>query len=263
MWSTLQDLYSWVNEDDEAGKAQYDEFLDKQFHKNKAVDEYAAKLRNYQSELANIMEKWLTDRSLTQQLIKGLLYQYDNIITTIRANKLEFSQGIKMLNEREHTLRQRKQSKALVAKSEKASAKALVGTTESSSQNQQNRKPHWKNNRGKPYHRRDQRGYQPQGNQPPPRTIYDPKKQCWYCARTGHLQQECHNRMNAEKLRKEGPQAPAPVSRRLFAAFAHASIAAVQNDPTLATDINELIATGSNNLPLATSLEDSVRFNAD
>ena len=68
--------------------------------------------------------------------------------------------------------------------------------------------------------------------------------------------------MNADQLRK-GPQAPAPTSHRLFAAIAHASIAAVQNDPTFAADINELIAIGSNNLPLATSLEDCVCFNAD
>ena len=68
-------------------------------------------------------------------------------------------------------------------------------------------------------------------------------------------------------MKKEGPHAqahaPSPASQRLFVAIAHASIAAVQNDPTLAADINELIATGSNNLPLATSLEDSVCFNAD
>ena len=69
--------------------------------------------------------------------------------------------------------------------------------------------------------------------------------------------------MNAEKLIKEGPQGTAPASCRLFAAIAHGSIAAVQNDTTLAADINELIATGSNNLPLAISLEDSVCFNAD
>ena len=140
IWSTLQDLFSRVNEDDEAGKALSEEFLAEQFHKYKAVDEYAAKLRNYQSQLSNIMEKRLTDWSLTQQLIRGLSYQYDDIVTTIRANKSEFHQAIKMLNERERTLRQCKQSKALVAKSRKASAKALVGTTESSSQNQQNRK---------------------------------------------------------------------------------------------------------------------------
>ena len=68
-------------------------------------------------------------------------------------------------------------------------------------------------------------------------------------------------------MKKEGPQAqaqaPVPASRRLFVAIAHVSIAAVQNDSTLAADINELIATGSNNLPLATSFKDSVYFNAD
>ena len=74
MWSILQDLFSRVNEDDEAGKALYEEFLAEQFQNYKSVDEYAAKLRNYQSQLANIMEKRLTDRSLTQQLIKGLPY---------------------------------------------------------------------------------------------------------------------------------------------------------------------------------------------
>ena len=272
MWRILQTIFTRVNEDDEAGKALYEEFLAEQFHKYKAVDEYAAKLRNYHSQLANIMEKRLTDRSLTQQLIKGLSYQCDDIVSTIMANKSEFRQAIQMMNERERTRGQCRQSKAFVARSGKAnaSAKALVGTTESSSQNQQNhRKPHRKNNRGKPYHHRYQRGYQPQDNQPPPRTIYDPKMQCWYCARMGHLQQECRTCMNAERLRKEGPQAQAqaqvsaPASQKLFAAIAHDSIAMVQNDPTLAANINELIATGSNNLPLATSLEDSVCFNAD
>ena len=58
--------------------------------------------------------------------------------------------------------------------------------------------------------------------------------------------------------------ASAPASCRLFAAIAHASIAAVQNDPTLAAEINELIATGSNSLPLAAdNLEDHICFNAD
>ena len=99
MWNTQEDLFSRVNEDDEAGKALYEEFLAEQFHKYKAVDEYAPKLRNYQSQSANIMGKRLTDRSLTQQLIKGLSYQYDDIVTTIRANKSEFRQAIKMLNE--------------------------------------------------------------------------------------------------------------------------------------------------------------------
>lgn len=48
---------------------------------------------SYQSQLANIMEKWLTDRSLTQQLIKGLPY------------RPEFRQAIKMLDERERSNR--------------------------------------------------------------------------------------------------------------------------------------------------------------
>ena len=55
MWIILGDLFICVNEDNEAGKALYEEFLAEQFHKYKAVDEYAAKLRNYQSQLANIM----------------------------------------------------------------------------------------------------------------------------------------------------------------------------------------------------------------
>ena len=168
-----------------------------------------------------------------------------------------------MLIEREKTLGSRKQSKALVAKSGKANASALVSTTGSGN----HRKPHWKkNHRGKPYDRQNQ------GDQLPKKS-YDPKKQCWYCAKTGHIQNECRIRWNAEQLKKTAPSAPAPAvapagapaSRRLFAAIAHASIAAVQNDPTLAADINELIATGSNSLPLAAAenLEDRICFNAD
>ena len=124
------------------------------------------------------MDKRLTDRSLTQQLIIGLPFQYDDIVTTIRANKSEFQQAIKILNERERTIGQRKQSKALVAKGGKG-AKALVGAAdnESGSQKQDKRK-HWKKNYYfKPYHQRgDQQGDQ-HGSQPP-RTVYDAKKRC-------------------------------------------------------------------------------------
>ena len=269
MWSILEDLYSRINDDNEAGQALFEEFWMEQFKNYKTVDEYGAKLKTYQDQLA-ITERRLPDSSLIQQLTKQLPFHYDDIVTAIRMNKGQttFRQALKMLIEREKTLGSRKQSKALVAKSGKANASALVGTTGSGN----HRKPHWKkNHRGKPYDRQNQQSnQQPQSDQPPKKS-YDPKKQCWYCARTGHIQNECRIRWNAEQLKKAAPSVPAPAqapagapaSRRLFAAIAHASIAAVQNDPTLAADINELIATGSNSLPLADNLEDRICFNAD
>ena len=267
MWSILEDLYSRINDDNEAGQALFEEFWMEQFKNYKTVDEYGAKLKTYQDQLA-ITDRRLQDSSLIQQLTKQLPFHYDDIVTAIRMNKGQttFWQALKMLIEREKTLGNRKQSKALVAKG----AKALVGTTGFGN----HRKPHWKKNHcGKPYDRHNQ---QPKGDQPPKKS-YDPKKQYWYCARTGHIQNECRIRWNAEQLKKAVPSAPAPAaapavapagapaSRRLFAAIAYASIAAVQNDPTLAADINELIATGSNSLPLAAAdnLEDRICFNAD
>ena len=71
-------------------------------------------------------DRCLPDRSLIQQLSKQLPFHYDDIVTAIRMNKerTTFRQALKMLIEQEKTLGNRKQSKALVAKS----AKALVGT---------------------------------------------------------------------------------------------------------------------------------------
>ena len=141
-----------------------------QFKNYKTVDEYGAKLKTYQDQLA-ITERRLPDSSLMQQLTKQLPFHYDDIVTAIRMNKGQttFRQALKMLIEREKTLGNGKQSKALVAKS----AKALVGTTGSGN----HRKPHWrKNHHGKPYDRQNQQGnQQPQSDQPPKKS-YDPKK---------------------------------------------------------------------------------------
>ena len=45
MWSILEDLYSRVHDDEEAGQALFEEFWAEQFHKYKSIDEYGAKLK--------------------------------------------------------------------------------------------------------------------------------------------------------------------------------------------------------------------------
>ena len=47
MWSILEDLYSRVHDDEEAGQALFEEFWAEQFHKYKSIDEYGAKLKTY------------------------------------------------------------------------------------------------------------------------------------------------------------------------------------------------------------------------
>ena len=48
MWSILEDLYSRVHDDEEAGHALFEEFWAEQFHKYKSIDEYGTKLKTYQ-----------------------------------------------------------------------------------------------------------------------------------------------------------------------------------------------------------------------
>ena len=64
MWSILADLSSRVNDDDEAGQALFEEFWMEQFQKYKSIDEYAAKLRTYQDQLANASDMQLSDNKL-------------------------------------------------------------------------------------------------------------------------------------------------------------------------------------------------------
>ena len=47
MWSILEDLYSRINDDNEAGQALFEEFWIEQFKNYKTVDEYGAKLKTY------------------------------------------------------------------------------------------------------------------------------------------------------------------------------------------------------------------------
>ena len=88
MWSILEDLYSRVGDDGEAGQTLFEEFWTEQFQKYKTIEEYGAKLKTYQDQLANITERRLTDRNLIFQLMKGLPPQYDGIVTIIRMNRL-------------------------------------------------------------------------------------------------------------------------------------------------------------------------------
>ena len=106
MWSILEDLYSRVHDDEEAGQALFEEFWAEQFHKYKSVDEYGAKLKTYQDQLAHIADRRLTDSNLTLQLIKGLPPYYDDVVMLIRMNKprITFHQALKLLAERERTL---------------------------------------------------------------------------------------------------------------------------------------------------------------
>ena len=73
MWSILERLYSRTN-DDETGQTLFEEFWTEQFQKYKSIEEYGAKLKSYQDQLAHITERRLTDSNLIFQLIKGLLF---------------------------------------------------------------------------------------------------------------------------------------------------------------------------------------------
>ena len=81
MWSILADLSSRVNDDDEAGQALFEEFWMEQFQKYKSIDEYAAKLRTYQDQLANASDMQLSDNKLIIQLCKGLPPHYDDVVS--------------------------------------------------------------------------------------------------------------------------------------------------------------------------------------
>ena len=193
MWSILEDLYSRVHDDEEAGQALFEEFWAEQFHKYKSVDEYGAKLKTYQDQLAHIADRHLTDSNLIQQLIKGLPPHYDDVVTMIRMTKprITFHQALKLLVERERTLSNCRQSKALVA-----------GTGAGN---------HRRNNhRIKPYSRPSNRSSD----------II-----CWYCTGEGHIQNESRIRLRAEKLRAERDAEIAEATPQ--ARGAHASIAVV------------------------------------
>ena len=115
-WSILQDLYSRVHDDEEAGQVLFEEFWAEQFHKYKSIDEYGAKLKNYQDQLAHSADRRLTDSKLTLQLVKGLPPHYDDVVMMIRMNRprVTFHHALELLAERERTLRIRRQAKALV-----------------------------------------------------------------------------------------------------------------------------------------------------
>ena len=57
-------MYSRVNDDSEARQALFEEFWMEQFKNYKTVDEYGAKLKTYQDQLANITDRRLPDSSL-------------------------------------------------------------------------------------------------------------------------------------------------------------------------------------------------------
>ena len=211
MWSILEDLYSRVHDDEEAGHALFEEFWAEQFHKYKSIDEYGAKLKTYQDQLAHIADRRLTDSNLTLQLIKGLPQHYDDVVMLIRMNKprVTFHQALKLLAERERTLGIRRQAKALIAGTNNNQSNNDRGKNRDNRQNdqqnnQQNDSNRGSNNRGRGSYRgryrhrggwRNHRDDRRRDN----RSSKDKKSVCTHCGWTGHPIEECRTHKRAQR----------------------------------------------------------------
>ena len=140
-------------ERDEPGQTLFEEFWTEQFSKYKNIEEYGAKLKGYQDQLAPTDQR-LTENNLIFQLVKGFPMHYDDIVTTIRVSKITFHQALLMLIEPERVLQERRQSKALIAK-------ASTPTTHDNHNNHNNQRVNYRDqgvrnfNR---FHGRDSRG---------------------------------------------------------------------------------------------------------
>ena len=233
MWHILRDLYSRIGDDDDAGQELFEEFWLEQFKKYGSMEEYGAKLKTYQDQLACVSNKKITDSNLILQLIRGLPPHYDDVVMMIRSNKakLTFRQALKMLIERERILGDRRQSKALISSSFDTTGHTRnnrgqgsyrgKGSFRGNSQFRGNgnshhgRRPKWQN-----------RGQQPrrQGND----------VHCWYCTHKGHMQSECCIRQRAEEMQR-GRKRPS----------AHATFANAIDIPVSEKDIDNLISDAS------------------
>lgn len=254
MWTILEKLYSRTN-DDETGQTLFEEFWTEQFQWYNSIEEYGAKLKDYQDQLADISERRLTDSNLIYQLVKGLPPQYDDIATSIRLNKskVDFHLALGQLIERERILGDRRQSKALVANTTNASTGNGTGNSNDSSNStddtnsshrdytQHNHccqhyrhnhrcQHHGHNHHSKPYDRsccgNHCGNHSPCNN--PSSSYYDPAKRCTYCTRKGHSRGACRLRIRAEQMNNKGPQA--------CATTAHANIAHGQHVDDKITD---------------------------
>ena len=80
------------------------------------MDEYGAKLRNYQDLLA-MTEQRLSESNLISHLVKGLPAGCRDVVSIIRMKqaKLTFHDELRLLIDRERILVDRRQSKALFA----------------------------------------------------------------------------------------------------------------------------------------------------
>ena len=247
MWSILKDLYSRID-DDEAGQALFEEFWLEQFQKYKSIEEYGAKLKNYQDQLANITERRLTDSNLILQLVRGLPPQYDDVVMMIRINKskMTFHQALKVLIERERILSDRRQSEALIVGTSTSTSTSTNTSTSNSNSNstdinagnrpsnsasnsaenmtgnnrnsnhrsrRQHQRQQWRNDhRGKPYHRESRNS--------PLHTEYD---FCTYCGLTEHMEEACFIRRRAERRIAEKEASPSTAAA--YTAFTTTSIA--------------------------------------
>ena len=189
MWTILQKLYSRTN-DDETGQTLFEEFWTEQFQKYKTIEEYGAKLKSYQYQLAGITERRLTDGNLIVQLIKGLPQQYDDIATSIRLNKstIDFHQALTLLTEHERTISARRQSKALVVK-------ALVADTHNARNSNRSRNHH---QTGKPHAHNNR--------------ISKPTKYWYQCGKANHVARDCRIRMEGLRRKAEDEAETASVN---------------------------------------------------
>ena len=64
MWHILRDLYSRIGDDEDAGQELFEEFWLEQFKKYGSMEEYGAKLKTYQDQLACVSDKQITDSNL-------------------------------------------------------------------------------------------------------------------------------------------------------------------------------------------------------
>ena len=256
MWFILRDLYSRIGDDDDAGQELFEEFWLEQFKKYGSMEEYGAKLKTYQDQLACVSDKKITDSNLILQLIRGLPPHYDDVVMMIRSNKakLTFRQALKMLIERERILGDRRQSKALISSSfdatnhtryDRGSSYRGKGSFRGNNRfRAHGRKPNWQN----------------RGNQQPRCQGND--VHCWYCTHKGYMQSECRIQQRAEEMQRG--------RKRPFAASAHATFANANDIPvSCEKDIDNLISDASATpmtppvcLAASASLADRIDFHA-
>ena len=187
MWQTLKRLYSRINN---TGETLFEEFWAEKFQRYKSMDEYGAKLKNYQDLLA-MTDQRLSESNLIFQLVKSLPASYDDVVSIIRMKqaKLTFHDALRLLIERERILVDRRQSKALYAGSGGRSRRGHFRNRHYSNRYQNNRQQQDSTSQDK------QQDKHNNGNNRKP-------SRCTYCTRKGHTQDVCFLRQRAEKIVK-------------------------------------------------------------